>query len=87
MSFLLQVLQFAAWAFIAVCAFHQLHEMTSSTRWVERYAYVALIVSAVSGILGMRWKSDMLDCLVAVGVALFLWANRKKLDDHIKPTD
>lgn len=83
MHYFVIVLQAAACAFITANAVLNLNRMTAKTAPVIRYAYAILAAAGVAGTLSCFMKSDWFDCLFAVGIALFLGANRRNL--NVKP--
>jgi len=79
------ILQIIACGFIAANAIIHLNRMTAKTAHIIRAGYIALAGGSVSGIASCFLKWDIFDCLFAVGVALFLIANRKTLDGNPGP--
>ncbi len=86
MHYIFLALQAAAWGFVFYDSLQHVNRHDKSTAWVIRAAYVALAVAGGSGLVSCFWKQDVFDCVAAVGVALFLVANRKALNAEPGPT-
>jgi uncharacterized membrane protein YfcA len=52
--------------------------MSAATRHVVRFAYVALVGGAAAAILSCFAPRDIFDCVFAVGVALYMAADRRE---------
>jgi hypothetical protein len=60
---------------VGLCA---LNKMSAATRHVVRFAYVALVGGAAAAILSCFAPRDIFDCVFAVGVALYMAADRRE---------
>lgn len=75
---LISLIQAGAALYVLWMGLMALNRMTSKTRTVTRYAHVALVGGAAGAVVGCMVARDLLDCLFAVGVALYMAADRRR---------
>lgn len=67
-------------AFYVLCSgVMALNRMTARTRHSVRLSYVALVGGAAAAIASCIGARDFFECIFAVGVALYLAVNRRKV--------
>lgn len=74
---LTSIIQAVASLYIFYVSVVALNRMTKDTRQLIRVAYIALACGSAAGFMSCFVARDLLECAVAVGVALFLAGNRR----------
>lgn len=77
MSFV-SIIQAVAALYVLCMGLMALNRMTAKTRTTIRYAHVALVGGAAAAVASCLVARDILDCLFAVGVALYIAANQRR---------
>lgn len=72
------IIQAAAALYVLCMGLLALNRMSPNTRLMTRYAHVALVGGAAAAVASCLVARDVLDCLFAVGVALYIAADRRR---------
>lgn len=78
--------QAAACTFIVLSGIMLLNSMTKSTTHREKLAFALLVTAGGTGLVNSFVRTDSLETLFAVAIALFLQVERRKLNAHPGPT-
>lgn len=74
------IIQATAALYVFYMALMALNRMSSKTRNTVRYAHVALVGGAAAAVASCVVARDVLDCLFAVGVALYMATDQRRGD-------
>lgn len=75
-----QILQFAACVYIIAVSLFAINKMSRGTGHTIGWAYIALAVGALAEIESAYHATDVRQCVFVVGVALYLFCNRRSSD-------
>lgn len=76
---IVSIIQAAAALYVLYSGVMALNRMSAQTRHSVRLSYVALVGGAAAAIASCVGARDVFECIFAVGVALYLAVNRRKV--------
>lgn len=75
---IVSIIQAAAALYVLGMGLLALNRMSASTRHIVRFAHVALVGGSAAAVASCFAARDLLECLFAVGVALYIAADRRR---------
>lgn len=78
--FVISLVQASAALYVIIAGLLALNAMGPHTSHLSRLAYIALVTGAVAEVWSCFGARDVSQCLFAVGVALFLAGNRRRVE-------
>jgi hypothetical protein len=75
---IVSIIQAVAAFYVLVVGVLALNRMGPATRHLVRFAYIALVGGAAAAIVSCFAPRDIFECVFAVGVALYMAADRRK---------
>lgn len=81
MSYITLAIQIAAALYIVGLGVIALNNMNRRTRHVVRLAYIFLVGGGISAIAAGMTRRDIFECMLVVGVALYLFCNKRGMQN------